>query len=77
MIWSALYLDFTEVGRTTIAGVQGRYYLPLLFPLFSMFLPVKLRTLWNERKYDLAVFAVIACIEFKTIYDCVLVPFNI
>lgn len=77
MIWSALYLDFTEVGKTTIAGVQGRYYLPLLFPLFSMFLPVKLRTLWNERKYDFAVFAMIACIEFKTIYDCILVPFNI
>ena len=60
MIWSALYLDFTEVGRTTIAGVQGRYYLPLLFPLFSMFLPMKLRTLWNEQKYDLTVFAAVS-----------------
>ena len=31
LIWTALYLSFTEVGETKIAGVQGRYYLPFLF----------------------------------------------
>lgn len=31
MVWLALYLDFTPVGETYIAGVQARYYLPLLY----------------------------------------------
>ena len=31
LIWLALYLDFTPVGETYIAGVQARYYLPLLY----------------------------------------------
>lgn len=31
LIWTALYLSFTPVGASTIAGVQARYYLPLLY----------------------------------------------
>ena len=31
LIWSALYLSFTPVGASEIAGVQARYYLPLLY----------------------------------------------
>lgn len=31
LIWSAMYLSFTPVGNTEIAGVQARYYLPLLY----------------------------------------------
>lgn len=31
LIWLALYLDFTPVGETYIAGVQARYYLPLVY----------------------------------------------
>ena len=31
LVWLALYLDFTPVGETYIAGVQARYYLPLLY----------------------------------------------
>ena len=30
LISTALYLSFTEVGSTSIAGVQSRYFLPLL-----------------------------------------------
>lgn len=33
-IISALYLSFTGVGSHEIHGVQGRYLIPLLFPLF-------------------------------------------
>lgn len=28
LIWTALYLSYTEVGEEVIAGVQARYYLP-------------------------------------------------
>ena len=31
LIWGAMYLSFTPVGATVIAGVQARYYLPLLY----------------------------------------------
>ena len=31
LIWTALYLSFTPVGASGIAGVQARYYLPLLY----------------------------------------------
>ena len=31
LVWLALYLDFTPVGAEYIAGVQARYYLPLLY----------------------------------------------
>lgn len=31
LIWTALYLSFTPVGAMEIAGVQARYYLPLLY----------------------------------------------
>ena len=31
LIWLAMYLSFTPVGEMKIAGVQARYYLPLLY----------------------------------------------
>lgn len=34
---TALYIDFTAVASTTIAGVQGRYLIPTIFPaLYSL-----------------------------------------
>lgn len=32
LIWLSMYLVFTPVGNGQIAGVQARYYLPLLYP---------------------------------------------
>ncbi len=34
LIWTAMYLAFTPVGASVVEGVQARYYLPLLYPLF-------------------------------------------
>ena len=31
LIWLSMYLSFTPVGENQIAGVQARYYLPLLY----------------------------------------------
>ena len=41
LIWTALYLAFTEVGEVVIKGVQGRYYIPLLLPLFWFFIQIR------------------------------------
>lgn len=37
LIWSALYLAFTPVGQQSIAGVQARYYIPIMMPFFLAF----------------------------------------
>ncbi|MBO4338012.1 MAG: DUF2142 domain-containing protein [Lachnospiraceae bacterium] len=34
IIWTSMYISFTSVGADTIKGVQGRYFTPLLLPLF-------------------------------------------
>lgn len=36
MIWTALYLDFTEIGMEHIYGVQARYYIPLTLPIIYL-----------------------------------------
>ena len=40
LVWTALYLSFTEVGATQIVGVQARYFLPLVW-LGGMLIPKK------------------------------------
>lgn len=34
LIWTAMYVAFTVPGATEIAGVQGRYFIPLFFPVY-------------------------------------------
>lgn len=34
LIWTAMYVSFTLPGAPEIAGVQGRYFVPLMFPLY-------------------------------------------
>ena len=77
LIWTALYLSFTEVGKTQIAGVQGRYYIPLLFPLFILLRPKNIENKISKEKYYLIVYGIIIYILFKTIYECVLIPYNL
>lgn len=77
LIWTALYLSFTEVGKTQIAGVQGRYYIPLLFPLFLMLRPKNINNKFSKEKSYLLIYGIIIYILFRTVYDCILVPYNL
>lgn len=43
LVSTALYISFTEVGSSTIAGVQARYILPLLPILFVFVVNAKVR----------------------------------
>lgn len=43
LVWLALYLSFTPVGDEVIAGVQARYYLPLIYFLAVIFLNNRMR----------------------------------
>ena len=36
LIWTSMYVAFTPPGADTISGVQGRYFLPLFWPLYLL-----------------------------------------
>ena len=36
LIWTSMYVAFTVPGAKEIAGVQGRYFIPLIFPLYIL-----------------------------------------
>lgn len=55
LIWTALYLSYTEVGKTGIAGVQGRYYIPFIFWLYMCFRTEKINSSFSKEKYQLIV----------------------
>ena len=40
LIWTSMYVAFTEPGAREIAGVQGRYFIPLMF-LFYLFFALR------------------------------------
>ncbi|WP_289301889.1 DUF2142 domain-containing protein [Sporofaciens musculi] len=61
LIWTALYLSFTEVGQTKIAGVQGRYYLPFIFLIYLWFRNEKIENRFSIYRYQLFV-VLISCI---------------
>ena len=73
LIWTALYLAYTPVGvADSIAGVQGRYFIPLLFPLFMLFSFKGIKTGFRRDRYNLAVFTGIGAILFWEIYRQIL-----
>lgn len=45
----ALYLEFTSVGTNYIDGVQPRYYLPILYILFTCLITPKIKNTFNYR----------------------------
>lgn len=73
LIWTALYLSFTPVGHMNINGVQGRYFIPLLYPLLLCF-NFKVRK-YNSL-YDLFILLLPLIILFLSMYNNLLVPYN-
>lgn len=73
LIWTALYLAFTPVGVASgIAGVQGRYFIPLLFPLFMLVPAEKITAHFNRQWYNLFVLMMEGAILFWEIYRQIL-----
>lgn len=74
-IWASLYMSFNSVGNTWIQGVQGRYFIPLLFPLLLCCDIPSLKTDINEGTMQkilslVCLFALLVCI-----WDFALFPF--
>lgn len=74
-VWGALYLSFNEVGATYIGGVQGRYYIPLLFIFYLLLRRKSIKNAMNPVNYHYIVFGCSMFIMYKTIYDCILQPY--
>ena len=47
LIFTSLYLQWTSVGNSLVEGIQGRYFLPLLLAVSSVFMSLKVK----EMKY--------------------------
>ena len=56
----AMYIGFTEVGADTIAGVQGRYMIPILFPLLYVLGNFKIQNKINKTAYNCSVFGIMS-----------------
>ncbi len=56
MIWVAMYLAFTPVGYDHVNGVQPRYYIPLLLPIYLCLCPDRIRIRVKERWLYLITF---------------------
>lgn len=50
-VWGSMYLAFNEVGAVNIGGVQGRYYIPLLLPLYLVLKPTRTSNTFNNSNY--------------------------
>jgi len=75
LIWTALYLSFTPVGLTTINGVQERYFLPLLLPVFLLIRSKEINLKFKNKIYNLAVLIIPSTIFLCSIFKLVLTKF--
>ncbi len=62
LVWTSMYIAFTVPGSAQIEGVQGRYYLPFLFPLWFILAPGSVRTPLAEKDYNALVLGTAALI---------------
>lgn len=71
MIWTALYISFNEIGATSIQGVQGRYYHPLLILLYIVLGGRYITVNIEKRKFDylfLVMCAIITCTTAEKVF---------
>lgn len=64
-IVSALYVNFTPVGHSTVAGCQLRYLLPILFPVFYVLGSPHIQNRINKSLYNTVLLFIPAYISVK------------
>lgn len=68
LIWTALYLSFTPVGSLTIAGVQPRYYIPLIMPFLMIFYTDKIEGKWKDSSYNMVILLLALWLAHESMY---------
>ena len=69
LIWSALYVVFTPVGSVTIAGVQARYYIPLILPAYMIFYTNRVEAKYKETTYNTILLLIVLWLAHGSIYE--------
>jgi uncharacterized membrane protein len=71
LVATALYVSFTPVRSPIINGVQGRYLIPLLFPILFIVGSHRLRNPLNKNHFNLIIFASFATILMNGIWTLI------
>lgn len=72
LISTALYVSFTAVRSATIAGVQPRYLIPLVFPLLFILGSSRIKNPINKNIYNSLIFATISIVLLQGIWDLII-----
>ncbi len=72
MVWLAMYLAFTPVGSNTINGVQARYYIPLLLPVYLCLCPDRVKVKIGKEVLYPATLACGMVVTLVTVERCML-----
>lgn len=72
LVWTALYLDYTPVGASEIAGVQARYYYPLLLPAIMVCSNQRVKWRIGRECYCRLVTAVPVILSLLSLYENVM-----
>jgi uncharacterized membrane protein len=73
---TALYIAFTPIGANWIAGCQGRYIVPVLFPVLYVLGSPKVQNRINEKIYSVFIFGSLSYILFFGIWNVVISKYN-
>lgn len=58
LVWTALYLAYTVPGSSTIAGVQGRYFKPVLLLFYFILCPFKVQMDISKGTYRMSLLGI-------------------
>lgn len=75
VVWTVLYMSFNAVGSPVIAGVQNRYFTPVLFPFFVCFFNGRLVWKWSGERYYQILFGVMAALLLYSNWALGIVPY--
>lgn len=74
LIWTSMYIAYTVPGQRIIAGVQGRYYLPILYLFYLLFNSRMVVARFKNMWYHTGILTASAWLLLATMWVTVLVP---
>lgn len=72
LVATAMYISYTEVGASEIAGCQARYIIPLVYPLAAVIGSPKIKNNINKNVFYSVIFGIDILIVCINIFDVVL-----
>ena len=74
-IWLSMYLCFNNVGSPGIAGVQSRYFMPLIIPVLFTFINNKMNIDISERKIAFIIGLLYLIIYIHFLLSLCIIPY--